>query len=64
MIDKASTQAKVQYAKQMYSASGLEYVFIPSKYADMILQEFIEHKNANYVIQDDFGLLTAASPDC
>lgn len=38
LIDNASTQAKVQYAKQMYSASDLEYVFIPSKYADMILQ--------------------------
>ncbi len=38
LIDKASTQVKVQYAKQMYSASDLEYVFIPSKYADMILQ--------------------------
>lgn len=42
LIDKASTQAKIQYAKQMYSASGLEYVFIPSKYADMILQEFMK----------------------
>ena len=42
LIDKASTQAKVQYAKQMYSASGLEYVFIPSKYADMILQDFVK----------------------
>lgn len=41
LIDKASTQAKVQYAKQMYNASGLEYVFIPSRYADMILQDFM-----------------------
>ncbi len=46
LIDKASTNAKVQYEKQMYSASGLEYVFIPSKYADMILQTFISQMNA------------------
>ena len=65
LIDKASTQAKVQYAKQMYSASGLEYVFIPSKYADMILQEFMrdsgklnlfeEYEPEVYEIQNDYG---------
>ncbi len=70
LIDKKSTQAKVQYAKEMYSASGLEYVFIPSKYADMILQEFIrdsanlnlfeETKNTRYEIPENFGYLTAA----
>ena len=72
LIDKASTQAKVQYAKQMYSASGLEYVFIPSKYADMILQEFVadseklnlfeEPKPAGYETSSDYGLLKVASP--
>lgn len=72
LIDKASTQAKVQYAKQMYSASGLEYVFIPSKYADMILQEFVadfeklnlfeEPKPAVYETSSDYGLLKVASP--
>ncbi len=46
LIDKASTQAKVQYAKEMYTASGLEYVFIPSRYADMILQEFMRDANS------------------
>lgn len=56
LIDKASTQAKVQYAKQMYSASGLEYVFIPSKYANMILQEFVKD-SANL---DLFGVETIA----
>lgn len=73
LIDKASTQAKVQYAKQMYSASGLEYVFIPSKYADMILQEFIadsenlnlfeETETAGYETSSDYGLLKVASPN-
>ena len=54
LIDKASTQAKVQYAKQMYSASDLEYVFIPSKYADMILQEFMqEYKNIDLFSKDN-----------
>lgn len=72
LIDKASTQAKVQYAKQMYSASGLEYVFIPSKYADMILQEFVadseklnlfeDAKIAGYETSEDYGLLKIASP--
>ena len=72
LIDKASTQAKVQYAKEMYSASGLEYVFIPSKYADMILQEFVKdadkldlfdtEKKAVYQIANTEGLLKAASP--
>lgn len=72
LIDKASTQAKVQYAKQMYSASGLEYVFIPSKYADMILQEFVKdspsldlfgvEKKGIYKIDEEYGLQQAASP--
>ena len=72
LIDKASTQAKVQYAKQMYSASGLEYVFIPSKYADMVLQEFVKdsrsldlfgvEKKGIYQIDEEFGLQQAASP--
>lgn len=72
LIDKASTQAKVQYAKQMYSASGLEYVFIPSKYADMILQEFVRDSSkldlfatkekSVYQIDENEGLLKVASP--
>ncbi|MCR5319225.1 MAG: hypothetical protein K6E22_13450, partial [Treponema sp.] len=72
LIDKASTQAKVQYAKQMYSASGLEYVFIPSKYADMILQEFVRdsskldlfatEEKSVYQIDENEGLLKVASP--
>ena len=72
LIDKASTQAKVQYAKQMYSASGLEYVFIPSKYADMILQEFVKdspsldlfsvEKKGAYQIDEEYGFQQAASP--
>lgn len=72
LIDKASTQAKVQYAKQMYSASGLEYVFIPSKYADMILQEFVADSEKLNLFEDvkfsgnetseDYGLLKIASP--
>ncbi|MBR4385636.1 MAG: DEAD/DEAH box helicase family protein [Treponema sp.] len=73
LIDRASTQAKIQYAKQMYSASGLEYVFIPSKYADMILQEFVkdsdklnlfeEKKPVHYEIPSDYGLLKVASSE-
>lgn len=73
LIDKASTQAKVQYAKQMYSASGLEYVFIPSKYADMLLQKFVagsenlnlfeESEMAGYETSSDYGLLKVASPN-
>lgn len=70
LIDKASTQAKIQYAKEMYTASGLEYVFIPSRYADMILQEFMrdsdklnlfeEKKSVRYKIPDEYGLLKVA----
>ena len=70
LIDKSSTQAKIQYAKEMYKASGLEYVFIPSRYADMILQEFIsesnkidlftEKKKTYYEIPKDYGNLYAA----
>lgn len=70
LIDKASTQAKIQYAKEMYTASGLEYVFIPSRYADMILQEFMqdsvnidlfnENKSVSYEISSDYGLLKVA----
>ena len=73
LIDKASTQAKVQYAKQMYSASGLDYVFIPSKYADMILQEFIadsgkinmfeEAKTEEFETSEDYGLQNVAEPE-
>lgn len=72
LIDKTSTQAKVLYAKQMYSASGLEYVFIPSKYADMILQEFVSNseklnlfedsKVSSYENSEDYGFLKIASP--
>ena len=46
LIDKASTNAKIEYARRMSSASKMEYVFIPSSYADMILQEFIRQNNA------------------
>ena len=70
LIDKSSTQAKIQYAKEMYKASGLEYVFIPSRYADMILQEFIsesskidlftEKKKTYYEIPKDYGNLYVA----
>lgn len=73
LIDKASTQAKVQYAKQMYSASGLEYVFIPSNYANTILQEFMKEsagldlfgkkQNVVYQIDQDFGLKNVATPE-
>ena len=74
LIDRASTQAKIQYAKEMYNASGLEYVFIPSRYADMILQEFInqsrdismfntEKATDTYTIVPDYGLLNVASSD-
>ena len=72
LIDMKSTQAKVQYAKEMYSASGLEYVFIPSKYADMILQEFVrnsdklnlfeEKKATHYEIPENYGLQNVAEP--
>lgn len=54
LIDRKSTHAKVQYAKQMYSASGLEYVFIPSKYADMILQEFVRDSNKLDLFATDY----------
>ena len=72
LIDKASTQAKVQYAREMYQKSGLEYVFIPSKYADMILQEFMrdsdklnlfeEKKATHYTIPENYGLQNVAEP--
>ena len=72
LIDMKSTQAKVQYAKEMYSASGLEYVFIPSQYADMILQEFVrnsdklnlfeEKKATHYEIPENYGLQNVAEP--
>ena len=72
LIDRASTQAKVQYAKEMYTASGLEYVFIPSKYADMILQEFVKdsgkmdlfatEEKTIYQIDNDEGMLNVAVP--
>lgn len=42
LIEKQSTQAKADYARQMYKASRMEYVFIPSRYAKMILQDFIK----------------------
>lgn len=70
LIEKSSTQAKVQYAKQMYSLSGLEYVFIPSKYANMILQDFMRDapnlelfsKEQKYIydIKQDHGLQNVA----
>lgn len=70
LIEKASTQAKVQYAKQMYSLSGLEYVFIPSKYANMILQDFMrdapnlelfsKEQKYSYNIKQDYGLQNVA----
>ena len=55
----------------MYSASGLEYVFIPSKYADMILQEFVRdsdkldlfatEKKSLYKLDESADLLVASS---
>lgn len=72
LIDKASTQAKIQYARQMYSASGLEYVFIPSKYADMILQDFMKHSDeialhpadsaTGYMFEPELGTREVATP--
>ena len=56
----------------MYSASGLEYVFIPSKYADMILQEFVadseklnlfeDAKVSGYENSEAYDLLKIVSP--
>ena len=48
LIDKALTKAKIEYAKRMRSALKMEYVFIPSKYADMILQDFLKQSEENY----------------
>ena len=39
------TQVKVDYAQQMFESHKMHYAFIPSKYADMILQEFISQRN-------------------
>lgn len=41
LMSAPSTQAKVEYAKQMAALSKMEYVFIPDDLADMILQEFV-----------------------
>ena len=67
LIVKASTQAKVQYARQMYGASGLEYVFIPSQYADIILQDFVRDSAnlgtaAGYWTTQDLPLPEVAAP--
>lgn len=46
LIDHPDTKAKVAYARQMFSMQNkMEYVFIPSKYADMILEEFIKQSS-------------------
>ena len=41
LMSAPSTQAKVEYAKQMAALSKMEYVFIPDDLSDMILQEFV-----------------------
>ncbi len=41
LINAPTTQAKVEYAKQMATESQMEYVFIPDDLADMLLQEYI-----------------------
>lgn len=45
LINKADTQAKVEYAKRMFQGGKMNYVFIPSGYANMILQDFISQKS-------------------
>lgn len=66
LIDKTSTKAKVQYARQMYKANRMEYVFIPSKCADMILQDFLRDSAGQefvYASDSDIGLLDVAAPE-
>ncbi len=41
LINAPTTQAKVEYAKQMALESLMEYVFIPDDLADMLLQEYV-----------------------
>ena len=43
LIPKAETQAKVEYAKRMFQMQNkMNYVFMPSQQADMILQQFLQ----------------------
>ena len=51
----------------MYGASGLEYVFIPSQYADIILQDFVRDSAnlgtaAGYWTTQDLPLPEVAAP--
>lgn len=50
LMSAPSTQAKVEYAKQMAALSKMEYVFIPDDLADMILQEFVRESYISNVI--------------
>lgn len=51
LIPKAETQAKVESATRMFgSQNKMNYVFVPSQYADMVLQDFIK-QSAN--LNDD-----------
>ncbi len=43
LVNAPSTQAKVEYARQMASRSKMEYVFIPDDLADIVLQEFLQN---------------------
>ncbi len=54
LIDSPTTQAKVEYARQMFSGHNMHYVFVPSKYADMILQDYIQQNAKNYT---DFAVV-------
>lgn len=51
LVDTPTTQAKVDYAQQMFKSHKMHYVFIPSKYANMILQEFIEQSADNFGVK-------------
>lgn len=46
LIPKAETQAKVEYARRMFQMQNkMNYIFVPSHYADMILQDFLKQSN-------------------
>ena len=48
LITKSETQAKVEYARQMFQEQNrMNYVLIPSKDADIILQEFLKQKDSS-----------------
>ena len=46
LIPKAETQAKVESARRMFQMQNrMNYVFVPSHYADMILQDFLKQSS-------------------